>query len=201
MKKIPSLFQKEYDKFGKIKRVCNWVKPELQWVLDGDGEATEKVDGSACAVINGKLYRRYDAKKGRTFPPHDGIPCQSYPDEVTGHWPWWIPCKEDRQEDKWYIRAYIQTPWYQGIDGTYEAVGPHFQRNPYGLDEDLLEKHGRIKIHDCPRTYEGIKEYLRTHEIEGIVWWLNGEPKCKMKRTDFGFEWPILNNESEEEDA
>ena len=36
-----------------------------------------------------------------------------------------------------------------------------------------------------------IKEYLEDHEIEGIVFWLNGEPVCKIKRTDFGLKWPI----------
>jgi hypothetical protein len=25
---------------------------------------------------------------------------------------------------------------------------------------------------------------------EGIVFWRNGEPQCKIKRTDFGFTWP-----------
>lgn len=28
------------------------------------------------------------------------------------------------------------------------------------------------------------------HEIEGIVFWKDGEPRCKIKRSDFGFEWP-----------
>jgi len=75
-------------------------------------------------------------------------------------------------------------------DGTYEAVGLHFQGNPYGLDEDFLERHGRIKIKDCPRTFDGIREWLRVHPVEGIVFWLDGEPKCKIKRSDFGFKWP-----------
>ena len=92
--------------------------------------------------------------------------------------------------DKWFIRAYENTPWCRE-DGTYEAVGVHFQGNPYGLDADFLEKHGRIKIKDCPRTFDGIREYLRAHFIEGIVWWKDGEPRCKIKRTDFGFPWPI----------
>ena len=40
-------------------------------------------------------------------------------------------------------------------------------------------------------TFKAIKEYLAENEIEGIVFWLNGEPVCKIKRTDFGFEWPL----------
>lgn len=25
--------------------------------------------------------------------------------------------------------------------------------------------------------------------------WFNGEPVCKIKRTDFGFEWPLKEEE------
>ena len=28
-------------------------------------------------------------------------------------------------------------------------------------------------------------------EVFGIDFWLDGEPVCKIKRTDFGFDWPI----------
>lgn len=31
--------------------------------------------------------------------------------------------------------------------------------------------------------------YLSEHYIEGIVFWKDGEPKCKIKRSDFGFKW------------
>ena len=40
-----------------------------------------------------------------------------------------------------------------------------------------------------PRTFEGIRENLEENYIEGIVFWKDGEPKCKIKRNDFGFEW------------
>ena len=46
-------------------------------------------------------------------------------------------------------------------------------------------------IRDCPRTFEGLRDYLREHEIEGIVFWKDGEPRCKIKRSDFGFKWPL----------
>ena len=32
-------------------------------------------------------------------------------------------------------------------------------------------------------------DYLKEHYIEGIVFWKDGEPGCKIKRSDFGFEW------------
>lgn len=189
MKKIPTLFEREFDDRGKLKRVLETPKPGFEWVFDGEGVATEKVDGACCAIIGGKFYKRFDAKEGRKIP--DGaIPCMPMRDPYTGHWPHWLPVDFERGGDKWFVAAYKNSPWITE-DGTYEAVGPHFQNNPYGLDEDCLEKHGRIVIHDCPRTFEGIREYLRTHEIEGIVFWRDNKPMCKIKRSDFGFKWPV----------
>lgn len=189
MKKIPTLFEREFDERGKLKRVLETPKPGFEWVFDGEGVATEKVDGACCAIIGGKFYKRFDAKEGRKIP--DGaIPCMPMRDPYTGHWPHWLPVDFERGGDKWFVAAYKNSPWITE-DGTYEAVGPHFQNNPYGLDDDFLEKHGRIKIPDFPRTFDGMKEYLRTHEIEGVVFWKDGVPRCKIKRSDFGFKWPV----------
>lgn len=189
MKKIPTLFEREYDDRGNVRRVTDNVTHGCEWVLDGDGEATEKVDGACCAIINGRLWKRFDAKPGRKIP-QGAIPCITHADPITGHWPHWVKVDPASKGDKWFIRAYENTPWCRE-DGTYEAVGVHFQNNPYGLDDDFLERHGRIKIKDCPRTLDGIREWLRAHEVEGIVWWKDGEPQCKIKRKDFGFPWPI----------
>ena len=187
MKKIPTLFVREYDDGGVI--LTRDVMPGCEWVLAGEGEATEKVDGAACAIINGEFYKRYDVKEGKTAP--DGaIPCQPARDPYTGHWPHWVKVDDHDRADRWFVNAYVNTPWNRE-DGTYEAVGKHFRSNPYELDTDFLERHGRIKIKNCPRTFDGIREWLRVHDVEGIVWWRDGEPRCKIKRTDFGFPWPI----------
>ena len=74
--------------------------------------------------------------------------------------------------------------------GTYEAIGPHFQSNPYNLACDKLVRHGADVIRDSPRTFDGLRDYLAAHNIEGIVFWLDGEPMCKIKRSDYGFKWP-----------
>ena len=73
-------------------------------------------------------------------------------------------------------------------DGTYEALGPHFQTNPYQLELDILKPHGKDVI-VVERSFEGIRDYLANNYIEGIVFWKDGEPKCKIKRKDFGFPW------------
>lgn len=188
MRKIPTLFERKF-LHGNVVSVSDKVMPGFEWVMQGHGVATEKVDGACCAIIDGVLYKRFDAKPLRTIPP-GAIACQPEPDRLTGHWPHWVRVDPKKASDKWFVSALYNTPWAVQ-DGTYEAVGPHFQKNPYGLDEDFLESHGRIVLHDIPRDFEGIKEYLRTHEIEGVVFWMGGNPKCKIKRSDFGFEWPI----------
>ena len=103
----------------------------------------------------------------------------------------------NNSSDKWFVRAFNNTPDLK--DGTYEAIGPHFQGNPYGLCDDILEPHG-VKVIDVARTFEGIRNYLSNNLIEGIVFWKDGEPQCKIKRTDFGFEWP-LNKSKKIEDV
>lgn len=195
MKKIPTLFERTY-KNHKVVGITDKVTPGFEWVLDGEGVATVKYDGSCCAIINGELYKRYDAKKGKK-PPEGAIPCCE-PDPVTGHWPHWVKCDRDNPADRWFWAAY---DWHNDVSGsirthgftedaTYEAIGPHFQGNPYNLRGDMLVKHGADEI-DVARTFEGIRAYLEQNAIEGIVFWKDGQPQCKIKRSDFGFEWPV----------
>ena len=194
MKKMPTLFRRVFDG-GGVLEVLREVTPGCEWVMDGEGVATEKVDGSCCAVIDGALYRRYDAKRGKTTPK-GAIPCQPEADPIAGHWPHWVKVDTHNLSDKWYAHAWTNTPWIGEMgddyaEGTYEAVGLHFQGNPYGLDADFLERHGRIRLNDCPRDYDGIREYLRTHAIEGVVFHSGNGEMCKIKRSDFGFKWPM----------
>ena len=121
MKKIPTLFERIYINHHVVETTPN-VTPGLEWVLDGEGTATVKIDGSCCAIINGEFYKRYDA-------------------------------------------------------------------NPYGLKKDTLVRHG-TQIIQVERTFDGIRDFLRNHCMEGIVFWKDGVPQCKIKRSDFGFPWP-----------
>ena len=201
MKKIPTLFERVYDNHKinhKIIGITSNVCPGMEWVLEGKGVATVKWDGACCAIINGELYARYDAKKGKT-PPDGAISCCD-PDPITGHWPHWIKCSAEDPQYKWYWSAYKDTLEYfdtdKLVDKTYEAIGKHFNGNPYNIDYDCLVPHGITFISEFnkpnePRTFDAIKQWLIDNEEEGIVFWLDGEPKCKIKRTDFGFKWPI----------
>lgn len=142
------------------------VTDGYEWVLKGEGQATEMVDGKRCAIIDGVFYKASGGVNSGVW------------DEVDFSSPY----------DKWFVNAYDNTPWCVE-DGIYEAVGLHFKDNPYGLDDDFLERHGRIRIRHLKRSYSGIKEYFRTHNIAGIVFWKDGEERCYVLRTDFGFEW------------
>ena len=200
MKKIPTLFEREYENHKVVGITDKLTSPNLQVVLDGKAIPTVKIDGSCVAVIDGKWYKRYDCKKSKKAPT-GAIPCQDTPDEVTGHWPHWVELDETKPEDKWFIKAFKN---YSLLDEkklpdntngkamTFEAIGPHFQGNPYGLVDDSLYLHGsKVITGEFKHTFEGIKEYLKYVPIEGIVFWYDGEPLCKIKRSDFGYEWPV----------
>ncbi len=195
MKKIPTLFVREYQNHEVAGISPELSSPALAWVLEGEGTATEKIDGACCAFLDGVFYKRYDAKKNKKgllkSPPEGSIPCDD-PDLVTGHWPHWQPILPSDPGAKWYLAAKenAEADGMRLTDGTYEAIGPHFQSNPYHLEKDTLVRHGVIVL-DVPRTFEGIQGYLEQHCIEGIVFWKDGKPRCKIKRKDFGFLWPI----------
>ena len=159
---LPSVFEiRCEDEGGGF--LTRWVTPGCEWVLRGEGGAREIVDGSPCAIIGGKFYR-WD---GSMMVKVDfGLP-----------------------SDAFFINAYDNSPWCTE-DGVYRAVGVHFHGNPYGLDDDFLERCGRRKL-DVPRSFDGMREFLRTNEIQGVEFWKDGEPRCQILRKDFGFEWPV----------
>jgi hypothetical protein len=183
MKKIITLFQRNYD---GDRLVRNEIVPGAEWVVAGEGVATRKFDGTSCLVRGGKLYRRYDAKKGKTPPP--GFEEAQPADPVTGHHPGWVPVG-DGPEDKWHWEAWN----FEGgdiADGTYELCGPKVQGNREGFKDHFLIPHGRDTLFDAPRTFDEIKSYMAGHDIEGIVWWRDHDDsdcdKVKIKKRDFG---------------
>lgn len=173
MKKIISLFKRDYN--GN-RLVINEVVEGAEWVLNGEGIATRKYDGTCCMIRDGKLYKRYDAKNGK-IPPVDFEPAQN-PDEKTGHWPGWIPVNE---KDKWHNEAMESNL----EDGTYELCGPKINGNPENFDHHILIPHGK-DILDTPRTFEGLKEWFKDKDIEGIVWHNKDGRMVKIKKKDFG---------------
>lgn len=146
-------------------------------------------------IRDGKLYKRYDAKvftvdkksgKKREYnatPPVGFEPCQEV-DEATGHQPGWLPV-QDTPENKWFNSIDIT-----GLeDGTYEFCGPKVGTrggvNAEGFSKHVLIRHGSEVLEDCPRDYDGLKEYLKDKSIEGIVWHRSNGDMVKIKRSDF----------------
>jgi hypothetical protein len=197
MRKIPTLFHRsETDR----SRVLPIVTPGCEWVLRGEGKATAKYDGTACLVLRGGLYKRYDAQRGKT-PPGNFLPAQAEPDPETGHWPGWVPVLEG-PEDAIHRAGYLAAlddhracEWNATLpclpDGTYELCGPKVQSNPHGFERPILVPHGVPILPAPPRDYDGLRDYLATYEGEGIVWWHEDGRRAKLKRRDFGFPWPL----------
>ncbi len=186
MKKIISLFKRDYE---GTRLVYDEVVPGAEWVQRAEGAATVKIDGTSCLVRDGKLYKRYDAKKGKT-PPSNFEPAQDEADEVTGHWPGWIPVG-DGPEDKLHREAFENS--YKLHDGTYELIGPKVQGNPYHmLGKHELTRHGAWLFDiEPPRTFNALKEWFSVTTVEGIVWHHPNGEMVKIKRRDFCLEWPI----------
>ncbi|MGH7473450.1 MAG: DUF5565 family protein [Candidatus Methylomirabilales bacterium] len=192
MRKIPSLYVRDYD---GDRLVRDEVVPGSEWVLAGEGQPTIKLDGTCCMVKGGVLYKRYDAKKGKT-PPEGFLPAQEEPDpdEFGGHWPGWVTVGGG-PEDRYHREALSNCPNGSPFrDGTYELLGPKVQGNAYSLLRYQLSLHGQLVLVDLPEklSYESIRDYLKdkTPWIEGIVWHHEDGRMVKVKRKDFGFPWP-----------
>jgi len=179
MRKIISLFQRNYEGDRLVRDEC---VPGAEWVQAGEGIATQKHDGTACRFHSGMLWRRYDAKGDRTPPP--GFDPAQEPDRQTGHWPGWIPVGQG-PEDRWFVQAMESSgPWPAG---TYELCGPKVNGNPERLETHRLIRHGSVLLHDAPRTFDALRDYLFSRDMEGIVWHHPDGRMVKIKGRDFGF--------------
>jgi hypothetical protein len=156
---------------------------QVQWVMDGEGKATIKHDGTSCMIKDGKLFKRFDAKHGKTAP--DGwVPCEPAPDPVTGHWPGWLPVDMADPSCRWHAEAFDA-----GLpDGTFELVGPKVQGNPHGLTRHELWQHGSVEV-VVGRTKDAIVAWLLANHQEGLVFHHPDGRMAKVRRKDFGIKW------------
>lgn len=74
--------------------------------------------------------------------------------------------------------------------GTCELVGPKVQGNPEHYGEHRLIPHDLAeKLLDAPRDFDGLREWLLSHDFEGIVWhWPQKDGSvrmAKLKKRDF----------------
>lgn len=206
MQKIPTLFKKKYNDNGKYLGVI----PEWNVGLDPNKfyAITVKWDGTACAIIDGELYKRYDVKPGKKIP--DGaIMCQPY-DKDAKHNPCWIKCDRNNPSDKWHWVAFdkgcaydasISGKSYPFNDGTYELVGKHIQNNPYHIDDEILIPHGRMVLSSFNPAEFNEKELYREFmivldvlgTIEGFVIWSthNNHSTSTINLNDLTLDEPV----------
>lgn len=194
MIKISTLYKKNPENLGLV---INEINPENKWVFEGEGIATRKFDGMACAIIKGELYKRRDIKKGKQIPI-GAIECQA-PDKITGHHPHWIKCDRNNKEDNLFFEGYEalkkQTKYSIEVGfGTYELCGEkistsRFEQNfnPEKIIGHLMIPHGQDIINITDFSFEGLKKYLSENDIEGIVFHHKTDGRmCKIRKSDFG---------------
>lgn len=206
MKKIPCLIVRDH----KSKIIPPIEEMEInegcEWVMNGRGIATIKWDGTACAIINGQKYARFDAKINKKTGKRKEIPAGAIeccpPDPITKHWPHWVPA--NKPEHKYILEAFANTFTEDEISkidyATFEAVGPKINNNPQKLDKHEVLEHGEHvisgeyfldKAHN--RTLLYIRDFLEVSNYEGIVFHAfidDVHTMAKIRRVDFGLKWP-----------
>ena len=184
MKKIPTIFKRdETDR----SRVTDEINPVCQWVFDGEGVATRKFDGTAILIRGGRVFKRYDCKRGRVPPPLFEAASDDF-DPVTGHLPGWVPMNKEAPEDKYLVEALVAgKTWYGAplVDGTYELCGPKIQGNAEQLPHHALVKHGEVSWLECKLIWP-LVDFFKEYNVEGIVWHHPDGRMAKIKARDFG---------------
>jgi hypothetical protein len=188
MKKMSTLFKVEYHKKGEPGIISNEVRPENSWVFEDSNNviATVKFDGTAAMIKDGIIFKRYDAKRGK-IPPLGAIPCDEFPDPISGHWPHWVECSENNPNDKYFIEVFNTGISFE--NGTYELCGEKIGNNAEKVQGFKLFKHGGSTLPSLVFSFECIKEYLANdlNDVEGIVFHHIDGRMCKIRKGDFGF--------------
>jgi hypothetical protein len=181
MRKIPTLFLRGWADAPQF--VTPVVADGCQWVINGEGVATRKYDGT-CVMFDGdRWWARREVKQGKTVPAgFIGLEV----DGVTAKTVGWEPVGQSS-----FAKYHADALRAQGQGGpfavgTYELVGPKVNGNPEGFEEHWLMFHAFAERLDAPRDFEGLAAWLHAHPYEGIVWHDGpGRAMAKIKRRDF----------------
>jgi len=183
MEKIPTLFERD-ERF----RVVDRPREECRWVFEGEGTATEKLDGMnvRLTVRSGRLVRVEKRRNPSAAQKKEGI--------VDG---WYVDTADGAAEDRWILAAAHATDVTGWPDGEHscEALGPRIQGNPLGLDEHrCVPFNVEVPVYgETPRTYADLWDFLIRlesrfapgHLAEGIVFHHPDGRRAKIKRKDF----------------
>ena len=179
MKKIPTLFKRDFTNNGQIIPEYN---EGTEWVVNNEGVATRKYDGTCVLIRDGEMFKRYEYKDGKT-PPLDFE--EAGYDKTTGKHIGWVQVGNGN-EDKWHREAWDNLHDSLRINGTYELVGPKVQSNPEQYEAHSLIAHRDAQIMlDVPVEFEALKQWLEGKDIEGIVWHHPDGRMVKIKLKDY----------------
>lgn len=181
MKKIPTLFVRDPE---SRKYVLPEVTPGCEWVLEGEGAATRKWDGT-CTMLDteGHWWARREVKPGKE--PPDGFVEVDH-DEVTGKRQGWEPIEQSAFAK---VFATIDTRGYR--PDTYELIGPKVNGNPEMVASHTLIRHGFDRVDlgpistEAQEAFDALARAVRSLPYEGIVWHHNDGRMVKLKRRDF----------------
>lgn len=185
MRKIPTLFIRDPQDRA---HVTSEVNPECQWVLDGEGIATRKYDGT-CVMLDedGNWWARREVKLGKASPPFwlfvDG-------DRVTGKSVGWEPIGQSPFA-KFHAEAVANKDIHPFKPGTYELCGPRINGNPEGWTRHRLASHADAEtfgVTGVPRLGPDLVALVRAlgnQGWEGVVWHHPDGRMAKLKSHDF----------------
>lgn len=195
MKKIPSLFKRDFTKPDSP--MTQEYTEGTEWVVDGEGVPTIKFDGACCMISPaGRFLKRREIKAKKPIPADFFLEEE---DETTGKLYGWMPVTEEPQ-DKYFREGLENTKKYfkeglrntKGVSkevppGTYELVGPKVQGGVEGYTEHVLIKHGTAKLGSVPTDWENLKHFFENNpQMEGVVWHHLDGRMVKIKGTDLG---------------
>lgn len=183
MKKIPTLFKRDFTNNGQI---IPEYSEGTEWVVKGEGVATRKHDGTSVLIRDGKMYKRYELRPGKEAPY--GFQQVDH-DETTGKSVGWVEVGNGA-EDKWFIESIKNHGANPDkvilTDGTYELLGPKVQGNPEHAEEHYLQPHRLAETYpNVPVEFEVLKTWLEGKDIEGIVWHHPDGRMVKIKKKDY----------------
>lgn len=181
MRKIPTLFVRDFE--HDPRNLTREVHPDCKWVVDGEGIATRKYDGT-CVMHDDddNWWARREVKKDKAAPG-GFVPVGT--DDETGKTVGWEPIEQSSFAK--YLAEALGNPYERRPVGTYELVGPKVNGNPENADGHELIRHDDAEVlADAPRDFDGLAMWLHAHDYEGIVW--HGGPDgamAKIKKRDF----------------
>lgn len=183
MRKIPTVFVRNPE---DRRYVTAEVNPECQWVLDGEGIATRKYDGTCFLRDEQGWWARREVKPGKPTPPNYRA---VETDENTGKTVGWEPAEQSSFVKFWREATYGK---HAHEHGTYELCGPKINGNPEGYETHVLVRHddaARVALPEgFPVAYDALRPVLLAMGeagIEGIVWHHPDGRMAKLKGRDF----------------